>query len=222
MRVLVIEDDLILSDLLVNNLLNSYLVDIASNLNKIKNLFENNDYQAILLSSFVFCDEQAKKQASLVFKKTQSPILLMTAGEVLDQDFDYLGQRLIDFLHKPFSINELNLRLSLMLFQLPSKQQPSILTYQNLLLDNQSHQLSCSGKSIYLTKKEFYLIQLFFKRPRQLLSKSLLANLVWDNEEVVYSNSIATHLSSLRKKIKALSGKDLITTVRGDGYLLSD
>lgn len=221
MRILVIEDDLILSDLLVNNLINDYLIDIAINLTKISNLLDNNFYQAILLSSVIFCDCQSKKCACKVFQKSQSPVLLMTTGEVTAHDYNYLGQRKIDFLHKPFNINELQLRLNMMLFQFPDKQQPA-LAYQNFLLDNQSRQLICSGNSLHLTKKEFYLMQLFFKRPKQLLSKSLLANLVWDDEEVVYGNSIAMHLSSLRKKIKTLSGRDLIKTVRGDGYLLQD
>lgn len=221
MRILVIEDDLILSDLLVNNLINDYLIDIAINLTKISNLLDNNFYQAILLSSAIFYDCQSKKCACKVFQKSQSPILLMTTGEVTAYDYNYLGERKIDFLHKPFSIDELQLRLNMILFQFPDKQQPA-LAYQNFLLDHQSHQLICSGNSLHLTKKEFYLMQLFFKRPSQLLSKSLLANLVWDDEEIVYSNSIAMHLSSLRKKIKTLSGRDLIKTVRGDGYLLQD
>jgi len=55
-----------------------------------------------------------------------------------------------------------------------------------------------------------------------VFSKSLLANLVWDDEEVIYGNTIATHLSSLRKKIKSISGQDLIKTARGEGYFLSD
>ena len=222
MRLLIIEDDLILSDLLINNLLKSYFVDLASNLAKIQNLFEQHSYQAILLSSFVFSNQYLKNQAGQVFKKNQSPVLLLTAGEISNQDFNFLGERLIDFLHKPFSASELNLRLGLMLFQLPNKNQQSTLGFQNLLLDNQSHGLFFEGKSLLLTKKEFCLLQLFFKRPNQLLSKSLLASLVWDNEEIVYGNSIATHLSTLRRKIKILSGKDLIKSVRGDGYLLKN
>jgi len=220
MRLLVIEDDLILSDLLVNSLLKSYLVDLASNLGKINILFEQNSYQVILLSSFVFHNQQLKNQASQIFQKSQSPVLLLTAGEVSDQDFNFLGQRLIDFLHKPFSLDELNLRLGMILFDFVDKRQQLVLKYQNLLLDNKSHQVFCGDKSLLLTQKEFYLLQLFFKRPNQLLSKSLLANLVWDDDEVVYGNTIATHLSSLRKKIKTISGKDLIKAVRGDGYLL--
>ncbi len=222
MRLLLIEDDLILLDLLLNSLLKNYIVDFANNLEKITNLFEDNSYQAVLLSSLVFSNHQLRNEAGRVFKKTQAPVLLMTNGEVLLQDFDFLGQRLIDFLHKPFTFNELNLRLSLMLFQLPKNPKIFSLSYQKLILDNQSHQLFYEGKSLCLTKKEFCLLQLFFKWPNQLLSKSLLANLVWDNEEVLDNNSIATHLSSLRRKIKKLSGKNLIKAVRGDGYLLKN
>jgi DNA-binding response OmpR family regulator len=222
MRLLIIEDDLILSDLLVNSLLKSYLVDLTSNLQKIENLFEQKSYQAILLSSCVFCSQELKKQASQVFLKTQAPVLLLTNGQVNKQDFIFLGQRLIDFLHKPFSIDELNLRLGVVLFNLSGQKPELFLKYKDLLLDNKSHQLLCGEKSLFLTKKEFHLLQLFFKRPKQLLSKSLLANLVWDDEEVIYGNTIATHLSSLRRKIKAISGQDLIKVVRGDGYLLRD
>ncbi len=222
MRLLVIEDDLILSDLLVNILLKNYLVDLTSNLNKIEVLLEKNSYQVILLSSFVFHNQQLKKRAKQVFKKTQSPILLLTAGEISDQDFNYLGQRSVDFLHKPFSIDELNLRIGLILFNLSSQKRELFLKYQNLLLDNKSHKLCCGDRSLLLSQKEFYLLELFFKRPNQLLSKNLLANLVWDDEEVIYGNTIAAHLSSLRRKIKVISGKNLIKAVRGYGYLLSN
>lgn len=222
MRLLIIENDLILSDLLVNCLLKNYLVDLTSNLQKIENLFAKKSYQAILLSSYVFHSQESKKQAELVFSKTQSPVLLLTNGRVCQQDFSFLGQRLIDFLHKPFSIDELNLRLGVILFNLSGQKQEFFLKYKNLLLDNKSHCLLCGKKSLFLTKKEFYLLQLFFKRPKQLLSKSLLANLVWDDEEVIYGNTIATHLSCLRRKIKFVAGRDLIKAVRGDGYLLGD
>jgi DNA-binding response OmpR family regulator len=222
MRLLLIENDLILSDLLIDNLLKSYLVDFASNIQRIQTLFEENSYQAILLSSYIFSNYQLQIQAKKVFQKTQSPVLLMTGGEVSSFDFDFLGQRLIDFLHKPFSFNELNLRLASLLFKPLNENRDFTLAYQNLYLDNHSRFLSCDGRSLLLNRKEFYLLQLFFKRPEQLLSKSLLANLVWDNDEVVYSNTIATYLSSLRKKIKKVSGKDLIKAVRGSGYTLKN
>jgi two-component system, OmpR family, response regulator len=222
MRLLVIEDDLILSDLLVNSLLKNYLVDLATNLDKIKILFEQNSYQLVLLSSFVFHNQRSKNQARRIFKKTQSPILLLTTGSVSSQDFNFLGQRLIDFLHKPFSINELNLRIETILFNLADRKQELFLTHRNLLLDNKSHQIFCGAKSVLLTQKEFYLLQLFFKRPNQLLSKSLLANLVWDDDQAIFGNTIATHLSSLRRKIKIISGKHLIKAIRGDGYLLQN
>jgi len=222
MRLLVVENDLVLLDLLLDNLLNNYLVDVASDLAKVKDLLEDNSYQAILLSSFIFDNERLKDHASRVFKNSECPILLMTSGELSSHDFAFLGQRSIDFLHKPFSLSELNLRLKLILFKLPVKDQELFLTNQKLLLNNQTHSLSFAKNTLFLSRKEFYLLQLFFKRPNQLLSKSLLANLVWDNEEVVYGNSIATHITSLRKKIKQLSGRELIKTVRGDGYLLED
>ncbi|HNV45015.1 response regulator transcription factor [Candidatus Woesebacteria bacterium] len=222
MRLLIIEDDLILSDLLVNYLLKSYLVDLTTNLHKIENLFDQKSYQAILLSSHVFYSQELKKRAGRVFAKTQAPVLLLTNGQISQQDFGFLGQRLIDFLHKPFGSDELNLRLGVILFNLSGEKQETCLRYKNLLLDNRSHCLVCGKKSVSLTKKEFYLLQLFFKRPKQVFSKSLLANLVWDDEEVIYGNTIATHLSSLRKKIKSISGQDLIKTARGEGYFLSD
>ncbi len=222
MRLLVIENDLVLLDLLVDNLLKNYLVDVASGLFKIKNLLEDNFYQAVLLSSFVFDNEELRKRASQVFQGSQTPILLMTGGELTKQDFAFLGQRSIDFLRKPFNFSELNLRLELLLFKLPSKKQELVLSNQSLLLNNQTRSLTFAKKTLFLSRKEFYLLQVFFKRPNQLLSKSLLANLVWDNEEIVYGNSIATHISVLRKKIKQLYGKELIKTVRGDGYLLED
>lgn len=222
MRLLIIEDDLVLSDLLVNCLLKNYLVDLTSNLEKIENLFDQKSYQAILLSSYVFHSQELKKQAGRVFSKNQAPVLLLTNGQVSKQDFSFLGQRLIDFLHKPFTIDELNLRLGVILFNLSGPKPETCLKYKNLLLDNKSHCLICGKKSLLLSKKEFCLLQLFFKRPKQLFSQSLLANLVWDDEEVIYGNTIATHLSSLRRKIKAITGQDLIKAKRGEGYFLSD
>jgi DNA-binding response OmpR family regulator len=222
MRLLIIENNLVLLDLLLDSLLKNYLVDVASGLLKVQNLIEDNFYQVILLSSFVFEDDQSRSQVSKILKNSQSPILLMTGGELSKQDFSFLGQRSIDFLHKPFNLSELNLRLKLMLFKLPMKKQELVLNNQKLLLNNQTHSLSFAENTVFLSKKEFYLLQFFFKRPNQLLSKSLLANLAWDKEEAIYGNTMATHVSSLRRKIKHLSGKELIKTVRGDGYLLED
>jgi DNA-binding response OmpR family regulator len=222
MRLLVIENDLILLDLLLSSLLKNHLVDVTSSLFKIENLLKNNSYQAILLSSFVFCDEQLRNRAAAVFQHSQSPVLLMTSGELSKHDFVFLGQRSVDFLHKPFSVNELNLRLDLLLFRLSTTSQTPSLNNQKLLLNNQTRSVSCAQETMFLTKKEFCLLQLFFKRPNQLLSKSLLANLVWDDEEIIYGNTIETHIASLRKKIRQISKRELIKTVRGDGYLLED
>ena len=85
-------------------------------------------------------------------------------------------------------------------------------------INHQTREVLKNGKTVQLTRKEFMLLELFIKNPKKIFSKERIAASIWENTEVLYSNSIESHIAVIRRKID----RKLIKTIRGMGYCLAD
>jgi DNA-binding response OmpR family regulator len=153
-------------------------------------------------------------------EKIYTPIIMLTIkSEMEDKEIAFnLGAD--DYLTKPFLIEELLIRIKALLRR-PAKIKTPNLRLGDLVLNTQSGIFKRQGKEIYLTKREFCLLQYFFKRKGEIISRGEILENVWDYNSDPLSNSIETHIASLRRKINFGSLPDLIHTFPGRGYKLA-
>lgn len=149
---------------------------------------------------------------------TQVPIIFLTAkGETADK-VEGLDSGAVDYMTKPFEIEELLARIRANLRnQLIEKGE--ILRYADLEVNKRTHVVTRNGQPLDLRKKEYQLLTFFMENAEKVLDRDEILNKVWDLEYCQGSNIIDVHIRHLREKIGSSTGKKLIHTVRGYGYV---
>jgi two-component system, OmpR family, response regulator QseB len=151
----------------------------------------------------------------------RSLILMLTAKDTTTDKIVGLDAGADDYLVKPFELEELAAHIRA-LARRGVEMQPSVLEYQELRLDTQSHGVTCGGNELSLTPKEYMILECFLKNPVQVFSRSMLLEKLWDFDRASGEETVKTHVTNLRRKIKLAGGSEaLIQTVYGVGYRLS-
>ena len=150
-----------------------------------------------------------------------NPVLFLTARDALEDRVKGLELGADDYLVKPFAFVELLARIRSILRRGPARQ-PEQLTLADLTLDPVRHKAFRSGQRLDLSPKEFALLVLFLQRPTEVLSRTLIAEQVWDIHFDSDTNIVDVAVRRLRQKIDDPFSKKLLHTVRGVGYVLED
>lgn len=217
MRILVVEDEQAIVDFLKKSLEQEcFVVDVARDGEQGAYLAKTNDYDAVILDYML-----PKKNGKEVCKEIRDrgktfPIIMLTVrGEVSDK-VELLNLGADDYLVKPFSLEELLARVRALLRR-PKKTETDMLTIDDLTLDSKKHTVKRGGKEVYLTRKEFMLLEYLMRNEGAVLSRGMILEHVWDMNADPFSNSIESHIASLRKKVDTKNEK-LIHTVPSRGY----
>jgi two-component system response regulator MprA len=149
------------------------------------------------------------------------PILMLTAKDSVADRVQGLDAGADDYLVKPFALNELLARVRALIRRSRSDE-PEILTFETLRLDTGTHQAFRGGRVIELTAKEYELLELFLRHPRQVLTRDQIFDRVWGYDFGGESNIIEVYVRYLRQKSEAEGESRLIHTVRGVGYVLRE
>lgn len=149
----------------------------------------------------------------------ETPVLMLTARDAVSDRVAGLEQGADDYLVKPFAFSELLARLHSILRRSPARQ-PQRLTVQDLEVDLLQHRAMRGGRRLDLTPKEFALLLLLVRRMGQVLSRTLIAEQVWDMNFDSDTNVIDVAVRRLRRKVDDPFSEKLIHTVRGVGYVL--
>lgn len=148
-----------------------------------------------------------------------TPIMMLTAKGQTEDRITGFNAGADDYLPKPFDPDELLSRVRTMLRR-GQTYRPAALTYGDLTLDPATGDLSCGDKTVRLGGREFQIMELFLRAPRQVFSADRIMEQVWgwDNEAEI--NVVWVNISNLRKKLKALGSHTALRANRGLGYLL--
>jgi len=149
------------------------------------------------------------------------PIIMLTAKESVSDRVLGLDAGADDYLVKPFALNELLARIRA-LVRRAKTETPEILTFVDLRLDTGTHQVFRSDRVVELTAKEYELLELFLRNPRQVLTRDLIYDRVWGYDFGGESNIIEVYVRYLRQKTESEGEQRLIHTVRGVGYVLRE
>ena len=149
------------------------------------------------------------------------PILMLTAKDNVSDRVQGLDAGADDYMVKPFSLDELLARIRALLRRSqPSR--PKVLSFRDLTLDTGTRQAKRGDRTISLTAKEYELLELFMRHPRQVLTRDLIFDHVWDYDFGGESNIIEVYIRYLRQKLELDEESRLIHTVRGMGYVLRE
>ncbi|MCF6442902.1 response regulator transcription factor [Pseudoalteromonas luteoviolacea] len=151
-----------------------------------------------------------------------TPILMLTAlGETVDR-VNGLNAGADDYLVKPFDFSELYARLKAITRRKPISQTELSLSLGDLVLERTSRRVTRAGRQIELNTKEYQILEFLMQSPGQLVTKTMLLEKVWGFSFDPKTSLVQTHVSRLRNKIDKPFSFELIKTVRGCGYIISD
>ncbi|WP_262123228.1 response regulator transcription factor [Anaerococcus sp. Marseille-Q5996] len=218
MRVLVVEDDLDLINLLEEGLtMYGYAVDKASDGDQAIEMAYIENYDIVILDinlpkkdGFEVLDEIRKFNQEV-------NIIMLTARSDIDDRVKGLDFGANDYMVKPFDLKELDARMRALLRR-KSVTESTILEAGNMKFDTASREAFVDNQKINLTQKETGILEYLFLNKERFVSSEELIDHVWDSNADSFSNSVRVHMSSLRKKIKELSGENKIQNVIGKGY----
>jgi two-component system response regulator MprA len=149
------------------------------------------------------------------------PILMLTAKDTVGDRVIGLDAGADDYLVKPFAFDELLARLRALLRR-AAPSQPEVLRFADLSLDTGTRQAFRTERAIDLTAKEYELLELFMRHPRQVLTREVIFDRVWGYDFGGESNIIEVYVRYLRQKTEAANEPRLVHTVRGVGYVLRE
>jgi len=222
MRVLVVEDDKRIAAALSRELrAQSYAVDVASDGIAGEEFAKVNEYDVIILDILLPKQDGWQTCINLRRDKVLTPILILSAlGDAPDK-IKGLDHGADDYLAKPFHAGELLARVR-SLSRRRTEVRTTIIEQFGMKLDVSTHKTFRDGKEIFLTAKEFSLLELFMMHPRKIITRDVISEHLWDMNFEPRSNVIESFVKFLRQKIDKGFDKPLIHTVRGAGYMFSD
>ena len=223
MRILVIEDEAKLSEYLKKGLSeNGYVVDVAHNGIDGKHLALEGEYDLIVLD-VMLPGIDGFGVLSAVREKKETPVLMLTARDKVEDRVRGLEGGADDYLVKPFAFSELLARLHALSRRRVSTQNGqdiNTLSLGELTVDLVRRKAGRAGQRLDLTAKEFTLLTLLLRRTGQVLSRTVLAEQVWDMNFDSDTNVVEVAIRRLRAKLDDPFDEKLLHTVRGMGYVL--
>jgi DNA-binding response OmpR family regulator len=222
MRILVVEDDSRLGPSLKKGLeANHYAVDLATDGEDALNLGLVTDYDLIVLDLMLPRMHGYEVCRALRNARRSMPILMLTAQGEVDDRVRGLDSGADDYLTKPFAFQELEARVRALLRRETAERSPE-LRFMDVVLDTRTHEVRRGDRVVTFSSKEYALLDLLMRHPRQILSRTTIADHVWDYDAENLSNVIDVYIRYLRRKLCEGGEVDVIQTVRGSGYMLRE
>jgi DNA-binding response OmpR family regulator/HPt (histidine-containing phosphotransfer) domain-containing protein len=218
MKILVIEDDLLVADALKSTLGHNYAVEIAHDGQEGLEFIEAFNYDLLLLDVLLPKLDGISICQHLRSQGYMMPIVFLTSRDSNHDRAVGLDAGADDYVVKPFDPEELAARIRALLRRGNDHAQP-ILTWEHLTLDPCNCQVTYQHQLLALTRKEYALLELFLRHSRQLFSCGAILEHLWTYEDAPSEEAVRTHIKGLRHKLKAAGAPaDLLETVYGIGY----
>ena len=220
MRLLIVEDDPSLQAVLKRRLtVEGYAVDACTSGSEGLSYARCASYDIIILDIMLPGMDGLTVLRELRREANQSGVLLLTARDGIEDRVIGLDAGADDYLVKPFAFEELLARLRTILRR-QVVATPALMRTEDLTLDPSTHEVIRAGQSIFLSAKEYKLLQYMFHNQGIVLTRAQILDHVWSNESMVESNVVDVYIRYLRNKIDRNAPVKLIHTVRGFGYVL--
>lgn len=222
MRVLIVEDERKISAYVKRGLEEAgYAVDAAYTGKEALDWAEAAPYDVIVLDILLPELDGLSVCRELRRKKNRTPVLMLTARDSIDDRVAGLDAGADDYLVKPFAIKELLARLRSLSRRAGDLPKSPIMEFADLTLDTSTRQVKRNGRTIELAAKEYAVLECLMREPERVLTRTMIAEHVWNYDTFNQSNVVDVYIRNLRRKIDDGSDVKLIHTIRGAGYRLS-
>lgn len=222
MRILIVEDEKKIASFIKKGLTEkNFVVDIAETGEEGLCLMASVDYDLLILDVMLPVKDGWSVISEVRSAGLQVPVIFLTARDGVEDRVKGLELGADDYLVKPFAFSELLARVRAVLRR-PQEQKAEKLIIADLEINLMNHKVLRAGKSIELTKNEFILLSLLAQRKGEVLSRTLIAEQVWDINFDTDTNVVDVAIKRLRLKIDNPFAAKLIHTVRGIGYILEE
>ena len=218
MRILLVEDDQKAARLLARGFREEgFVVDVVASAEEADELSFLTAYELIILDWMLPGKDGLSLCRTLRERGMQAPVLMLTARDALGDRVEGLNTGADDYLTKPFAFEELLARVRALLRR-SELTRPTVLSIADLTLDPITHRVTRASRALDLTRTEYSILALLMRRPGDVISRTRLAEQVWQADVETLDNLIDVHVSNLRRKIDPPGSEPLIHTVRGRGY----
>lgn len=220
LRLLIVEDETNILDALETGLKkDGYAIDVASNGQLAQEMIEINAYDLIVLDINL---PDIDGFTILKFLRENNPItrvIIVSANRTIDDRIRGLDLGANDYLVKPFDFQELKARIRALLRR-DFTSKPNLMREGELEIDLSMQKVSYKGREIILTLKEYSILKYFVMNKGKIISAEELYQHIWNEEANPFTEVMRVHIYTLRKKLNSATGKkDIITTIKGSGYL---
>ncbi len=220
MRLLIVEDQPLIGKALKKGLTEeAFAVDWVTNRVDGTHLINEIEYDTVILDLMLPDGSGLDILAELRKKNHTTPVLILTAKDAIQDKLAGFNAGTDDYMTKPFVFEELLLRVRA-LTRRKYQFHGNYLTAGALKLDTNARTAMVSDKLLNLTAKEFAVLELFLLQKSHILSRSKIAEHIYDDEAEQGSNVIDVFINKLRRKLETAQAGSLIETVRGEGYVI--
>ncbi|MFH1868934.1 MAG: response regulator transcription factor [Candidatus Omnitrophota bacterium] len=220
MRILLVEDEKKIASFIERGLKEEhYAIDIAFDGEKALYLADINQYDLIILDIMLPQRDGISVCREIRLKKTDTPILILTARDSINDRVKGLDSGADDYLTKPFAFEELLARIRALLRR-EKKGKSTLIKVADLELDQITHKVKRSGKEIAMTSKEYALLEYLMLHAGEVITRTMISEHVWDESFDSFTNVIDVYINYLRNKIDKGFKTALLHTIRGAGYVL--
>ena len=222
MRILLVEDEKKIASFVQRGLKEEhYTVDVANSGEQGHFLADINLYDLIILDIMMPDKNGIEICRDLRKKKLDTPILMLTARDAVNDKVKGLDAGADDYLTKPFVFDELLARVRSLLRR-QRVEKTTLLKFADVELNQITHEVKRAGKPIVLTGKEYALLEYFMLKPQQMITRTMISEHVWEEDFDSFTNVIDVYINYLRNKMNHGTAKNLIQTVRGVGYIFKE
>ena len=220
-QILIVEDDGNINQLLFEALTKEgYFCEQAYSGTEAKRLLAGGQYALVLLDLMLPGMPGEEVLASLR-EEDQTPVIVLTAKDQLDDKVDLLKGGADDYVTKPFNIEEVLARIQVQMRRKSQEAPSQTLSYKDMVIHKDTFQIEIRGMELpKITKQEFAILELLLRHPKKVFSKEEIFEYAWDEVYMGETKTLDVHISNIRKKIKQVTNEGYIETVWGIGYRL--
>ncbi|MBQ1496630.1 MAG: response regulator transcription factor [Bacilli bacterium] len=218
-KILIIEDDKDINEMLTKLLTNNNY-NVLNAYSGTEGVLVHNDNIDLILLDLMLPGKNGEEIIRELKNKNNVPVIVMSAIQDIDKKVDLFDLGANDYLTKPFHNDELLARIKV---QLRDKNNTisNILKFKDVELNKVNFTVNCNNKEVAFTKKEFELLKLLMENENQTLTKSMIFDSIWNDENSADDNTLNVHISKIKNKLKECNpDEEYIETVWSIGYRL--
>jgi len=198
----------------------NFVVDVAYEGDSGSFMARVNKYDVIILD-YVLPNKNGLEVCKEVRENSiTTPIIMLTSKNDVLTKIELLNSGADDYITKPFSLEELIARIKAVTRR-PKQIEGDVFSSGNIKINKDNQEVTLSKKKIYMTRKEFLLLELLMRNQDKVVSRAKIIEYVWDNNANPFSNTIEAHIRNLRRKIKD-KNRTIIESVAGRGYKMNN